>query len=89
MRCIQPLFSIVSYPCRSDFKLVVVVDDSDSVSCATHIELPNTFTLLQMGEGLWPEARDALAGVSELSRLKRANPPDTCYGIGEEYFIGV
>jgi hypothetical protein len=23
-----------------------------------------------MGEGLWPEARDALAGVSELSRLK-------------------
>jgi hypothetical protein len=37
----------------ADFKLVVVVDDSDS-----------------MGEGLWPEARDALAGVTELSRLK-------------------
>ncbi|KAI0305096.1 hypothetical protein B0F90DRAFT_1666597 [Multifurca ochricompacta] len=37
----------------SDFKLVVIIDDSDSM------------------EGkLWFEARDALAGVAELSRLK-------------------
>jgi hypothetical protein len=37
----------------SDFKLVVIIDDSDSM------------------EGkLWAEARDALAGVAELSRLK-------------------
>lgn len=37
----------------ADFKLVVIVDDSDS-----------------MDGSLWPEARDALAGVAELSRLK-------------------
>jgi hypothetical protein len=37
----------------ADFKLVVVVDDSDS-----------------MDGRLWTEARDALAGVAELSRLK-------------------
>jgi len=37
----------------ADFKLVVIVDDSDSMDGA-----------------LWSEARDALAGVAELSRLK-------------------
>ncbi|KAF8491826.1 hypothetical protein F5888DRAFT_1733461 [Russula emetica] len=37
----------------ADFKLVVIIDDSDS-----------------MDGKLWPEARDALAGVAELSRLK-------------------
>ncbi|KAI9513382.1 hypothetical protein F5148DRAFT_1301986 [Russula earlei] len=37
----------------ADFKLVVIVDDSDS-----------------MDGPLWHEARDALAGVAELSRLK-------------------
>ncbi|KAH9968167.1 hypothetical protein BC827DRAFT_1263887 [Russula dissimulans] len=37
----------------ADFKLVVIIDDSDS-----------------MGGTLWSEARDALAGVAELSRLK-------------------
>ncbi|KAI0268987.1 hypothetical protein BGY98DRAFT_319016 [Russula aff. rugulosa BPL654] len=37
----------------ADFKLVVIVDDSDS-----------------MDGKLWIEARDALAGVAELTRLK-------------------
>jgi hypothetical protein len=66
-----PIRMIVSYPYRSDFKLVVIIDDSDSVSLHdSSTGLPNVVTLLQMEGKLWAEARDALAGVAELSRLK-------------------
>jgi hypothetical protein len=69
----SPSIRILSHPRHSDFKLVVIIDDSDSVRCTTSCkELPEQFyfTLLQMGGTLWSEARDALAGVAELSRLK-------------------
>jgi hypothetical protein len=62
---------IVSYPYRSDFKLVVIIDDSDSVSLYdSSTRPPNIVTLHQMDGKLWTEARDALAGVAEASRLK-------------------
>jgi hypothetical protein len=56
---------------HSEFKLVVLIDDSDSVSLkqllATDL-LKLYFSLLKMDGGLWLQARDSLAGVAEYSR---------------------
>lgn len=47
----------------------MIVDDSDSVSLHDS-HRKDHLKLLQMDGKLWTEARDALAGVAELSRLK-------------------
>ncbi len=52
----------------------MIIDDSDSVSLekllVTDLLKPYFPPSLKMGGNLWFEARDALAGVAETSRLK-------------------
>jgi hypothetical protein len=58
-------------PWHSEFKLVVLIDDSDSVSFEQLLVtdlLKLYFSPLKMDGGLWFQARDALAGVAESSR---------------------
>ena len=69
---VSPSIDIYSEPGHSDFKLVVIIDDSDSVSKTTCCDRPSevVFLPLKMEGGLWLQARDALAGVAEFSRQK-------------------
>ena len=71
---VPPSIGICSQLGHSEFKLVVIIDDSDSVSLEQVLLMTDLLKLylfpLKMEGGLWLQARDALAGIAEISRQR-------------------